>query len=332
MYRHFLFLSLLLVNFKGHTQILFEEGYYIDNNNRRVDCLIRFVDWKNNPVEFSYKLAADGDVKRAVISDVKEFSIREVTKYVRATVDLDRSTEEVDKLTTDRSPVFTKEELFLKVLVEGETSLHSYIEGNLARFFIRKGDEQIDALVYKLYKTNDGRVARNNFYQKQLLDNLGCASLTESDVKNLRYRSDDLVRIFTRYYRQCSSSESILYGEKKMKRDFFNLSVRPRVNRSSLSVSNSIEFFGFDAMDYGSKFDFGLGIDAEFILPFFRNKWAVAVEPTYQGGFKGEIEIERDFLREREVFMKVDHKALELPIGVRHYMFLNEKSKISLAA
>ncbi len=331
MRKYFYLFSILLLSFKGHTQILFEEGYYIDTDNRKVDCLIRFVDWKNNPAGFDYKLTPDGEVKRAAVADVNGFGVRDAVKYIRAAVDLDRSTEEVSKLTKDRNPVFSKEELFLNVLIEGEVSLYSYIDGNLTRFFIRKGDGQTDALVYKLYKTNDGHVARNNFYQKQLLDKLGCASVTESDVKNLRYRSDDLVRVFTRYYKQCTGSEPVVHGARKIKRDLFNLSVRPRLNHSSLSVSNSIEFFGFDAMDYGSKVSFGLGIDAEFILPFFRNKWVVAVEPTYQGGFKGEREIKRDFLRERQVFMKVEHKALELPIGVRHYMFLNEKSKISLA-
>ncbi len=332
MLKYIFLFSILFLSFKGYTQILFEEGYYINNDHRTVDCLIRFVDWKNNPGGFDYKLTPDGEVKRASVADVNGFGVRDAVKYISASVDLDRSTEEVGKLTKDRNPVFSKEELFLNVLIEGEVSLYSYIESNLTRFFVRKGDGQIEALVYKLYKTNDGHVARNNFYQKQLLDNLGCASVTESDVKSLRYRSDDLARTFKRYYSQCSGSEPVVYGEKKIKRDLFNLSVRPRLSRSSLSVSNNVEFFGFDAVDYGSKLDFGLGIDAEFILPFFRNKWAIAVEPAYHRGFKGEREIKLDFLRERDLIMKVDYKALELPVGLRYYMFLNEKSKISINA
>jgi hypothetical protein len=214
---------------------------------------------------------------------VNGFGVRDAIKYLRATVDFDRSTEEVDKLTTDRSPVFEKEELFLNVLVEGEASLYSYVEGNLVRFFIRKGDGQIDALVYKLYKINGNHIAKNNFYQKQLLDNLGCASVTESDVKNLRYKSNDLVRIFKKYS-QCGESEPILYGEKKSGKDLFNLSARPRLNHSSFSIHNNAGFPTFNAVDYKNKLDFGLGIDAEIVMPFFRNKWAIAVEPTFTRG------------------------------------------------
>ena len=38
-------------------QISFEKGYYIDNSNQKVDCLIKNVDWKNNPTSFEYKLS-----------------------------------------------------------------------------------------------------------------------------------------------------------------------------------------------------------------------------------------------------------------------------------
>lgn len=331
--RQYIFLfSILLLAFKGYAQILFEEGHYIDNDSRRVDCLIRFVDWKSNPSGFDYKLTPNGEVKRAGIGEVKEFGIGDVVKYVRATVGLDRSTEETTRLTTDRNPVFAKEELFLNALVEGDAGLYSYVEGNLVRLFFQKGSGPVEALVYKLYKTSDGLVAKNNLYQKQLLDSLNCGSVTEDEVKNLRYRKDDLVRFFKKYHTRCSGSEAIVYGEKKKGRDLFNLSIRPRLNHSSLSVSYNMEFFGFDAVDYGSQFNFGLGADAEFILPFFRNKWVVALEPAYQGGFKGEREIKLDFLRERDLQMNVEYKALELPVGVRYYMFLNEKSKISVNA
>ncbi len=333
MFKHFLLFSILLLGFKGYTQILFEEGYYIDNSDRRVDCLIKFADWKNNPAGFDYRLTPDGEIKRALVADVSEFGVRNVIKYIRGTVDLDRSSDEVGKLTTDRNPVFTKEELFLKVLVEGEASLYSYTEGNLMRFFFRKGNGRTEALVYKLYKIDGNRVAKNNFYRKQLLDDLGCGPATESDVKNLRYKSNDLVRIFTRYNSQCGGSEPILYGEKKTRRDLFNLSARPRINRSSFSIHNNAGFLTFDAVDYNNKLDFGLGIDAEIVMPFFRNKWAIAVEPTFYKGFKAAKEVEGiDFMKDRELIMEVSLRSWELPVGVRYYMFLNERSKISVNA
>lgn len=183
-----------------------------------------------------------------------------------------------------------------------------------------------------MYKTSDGRVAKNNLYQKQLLDDLGCASVTESDVKNLRYRLDDLVRIVTRYNSRCSGSEHILYGEKKIKRDLFNLSLRPRVGRPSLEISNDAQYYGFSA-DYGSWTQFGLGVDAEMIMPFFRNKWAVTFEPTLYKGFKSVQSVRSFVLRDYEdLFLHVNYKAIEMPLGLRYYMFLNERSKLSVSA
>ncbi len=73
MRKYFLLFSIFLLSFKGYTQILFEEGYYVDNDGRRVDCLIKFLDWKNNPAGFDYKLTPEGEVRRAAIGDAKEF-------------------------------------------------------------------------------------------------------------------------------------------------------------------------------------------------------------------------------------------------------------------
>lgn len=34
----------------------FEKGFYIENNGKRVDCLIKNIDWLYNPESFEYKL------------------------------------------------------------------------------------------------------------------------------------------------------------------------------------------------------------------------------------------------------------------------------------
>jgi hypothetical protein len=50
-------------------------------------------------------------------------------------------------------------------------------------------------------------------------------------------------------------------------------------------------------------------------------------------GFKAAKEVEGiDYLHDRELIMEVFLKSLEVPLGVRYYMFLNERSKISVNA
>ena len=48
-------LIFLLIAKCSFGQIRYENGYYIDNNNRRTECLIKNVDWGNNPKGFIFK-------------------------------------------------------------------------------------------------------------------------------------------------------------------------------------------------------------------------------------------------------------------------------------
>lgn len=77
----------------------------------------------------------------------------------------------------------------------------------------------------------------------------------------------------------------------------------------------------------------GLGIEAEFILPFNKNKWGLLIEPTYHN-YKNEktYELLRPFLPTTLVTASIDYKSIELPIGIRHYFYLGDESKIFINA
>jgi len=57
-------------------------------------------------------------------------------------------------------------------------------------------------------------------------------------------------------------------------------------------------------------------------MPFNKSKWAIIIEPTYQY-FNSEVE-------SPDYDVYVDYKSVELPIGIRHYFYLNPNSKISV--
>ena len=84
----------------------------MDSTNQKTDCLIKNLDWKNNPTEFEYKLQADSEVKKATIATIKEFGIFNSSKYVRRSVDLDRSRGTLGDMNSSRNPIFNKEQLF----------------------------------------------------------------------------------------------------------------------------------------------------------------------------------------------------------------------------
>ena len=307
----------IILTINCYSQISFEKGYYINNSDEKVECLIKNIDWKNNPIDFKYKFSENDTKKTASINSVKEFGIYNTSKYIRKTVDIDRSSKKINDLSTVKNPIFNEEELFLKVLVEGSADLFLYADGSLKRYFYNKKNSTIEQLVFKSYKTPDNEIGTNNQYKGQLWNNLKCPTFKISQIKNIAYKKNELIDFFVEY-NKCNNQEFVNY-EEKQKKDLFNLNIRPGVNNSSLSLQQST-FLSSRNIDFGSELSFRLGIEAEFIMPFNKNKWAVLIEPTYQY-FKSEKEV-----ASRKV--KADYKSIEIPVGVRHYFFLNSNSKI----
>jgi len=321
-----LILSIIL-SLNGYSQISYEKGYFIDNTGQKTNCLIKNIDWLNNPTEFKFKLSETSEPKIESIKSIKEFAVYGNSKYVRNTVNIDRSSESIDKLSNDKNPIFNKEELFLKVLVEGKSNLYEYVAGGLRRFFYKKENSNIEQLVFKIYKTIENNVDRNNRFRQQLWVDLKCPNFKMSKIERVDYKKSDLIRFFTEYS-DCHNNDLINF-ETKQKRDLFNLTIRPRFNNSSLIIQNSDS--KSRNTDFGNKIGFGLGLEAEFILPFNKNKWAIAIEPTIQS-FKFEKRTNVSNVYGGVLIAEVDYSSIEVPVSLRHYFFLNNNSKVFVNA
>lgn len=307
---------------ESYSQISFENGYFINESSKKINCLIKNVDWKNNPTEFEYKLSQNDTVQTATIHSVKEFGINNVSRYIRAKINIDRSSDQIADLRSDKNPKFQEELLFLKVLIEGKASLFLYADGSLIRFFYKIIDSEITQLVYKRYMA-DNDIAKNEYFKQQLFIPLRCEAIQLNELENLRYNRTDLERLFTKY-NECVGSHYINY-EPKQKRDLFNLNIRPGLNYSSLKIQNTTS--GSLDTDFGSNIGIRFGIEAEFLLPFNQNKWSIIIEPAFQY-YNSEQSKETDIISGGRVLLKVNYKSIELPIGVRHYFFLNDESKL----
>ncbi len=313
-------LLLMVLSFNGTAQIRFEPGYFIDNHGQRTDCLIKNVDWKNNPVSFFYKTSEEAQPLKAVIDSVMEFGVPGTSKYIRVSVDIDRSVDVITEMSSVRNPVYTREVLFLKVLVEGKAVLYSYTDVNLVRYFYTCDTSGIKQLTYKTYKTPEFKIGINNDFRQQLWLTLKCPDISMDGISNTGYNKNDLVRLFNKY-NNCFNSKSITIESPK-KKDLFNLNIRPGVCFSSLSITNSLTPVRDAA--FNSRPGFILGIEAEFVMPFLRNKWSVIMEPGIMFLNTGK-EIENDRF-------DVEYKSLEVPIGIRHYFFLNDNTRIFINA
>lgn len=307
-----LFLFTTIFTFNCYSQISFENGYFIDNDNQKINCLIKNLDWEKNPTEFKYKLSENSELKENSIKSVKEFGIPNTLKYVRSFVKIDRSSNKIDELDNEKRATFQEEELFLKVLVEGKSTLYTYVDIGLIRYFYSVGKSNIEQLVFKSYLTSEYKVGTNNRFRNQLWKNLKCTDIKLNRIEKLKYRKSDLVNFFVAY-NDCNNEKYTNFEEKE-KKDLFNLTIRPRLNMSSFESNSSYTTIK-------NSLDFGFGLEAEFILPFNKNKWSFIVEPIYtsftvenqaNGGSEDEIE----------------YSTIECNAGVRHYFFLNDNSKI----
>jgi hypothetical protein len=327
MKKQLLFLLVAMVLTNGYSQITFEKGYFITNGNQKTECFIKNDDWKNNPSNFRYKMTEDGEIQTQDIAAVKEFGVYNNSKFIRATVKIDRSSNAVSDLSDQKSPILNEEQLFLKVLIEGNASLYYYEDGNLKRYFYSQGNSEIVQLIHKRYKTSGGDIATNNQFKQQLLSDLVCSTITRNSIDGVAYKKKSLIRFFMDY-NSCVNSDIVNY-EPIQKEDLFNLTLRPRLVNASLDIQNSVS----DSRDtsFGNELGFGFGIEAEFILPFNKNKWGIIVEPTYQN-FKSQETIEVDFAVNGQLNVEADYKSIELPIGVRYYFFLDDNSKIFINA
>ena len=308
-----------IVCFNSHAQIQFEKGYFIDNAGNTTACLIRNADWKNNPTTFEYKISETSETLKGSLQDAQEFGISNTVKYKRFAVKVDRSSSQTEKLSNKRAPEFMDETLLLKVLVEGKGSLYQFNDDGILRFFYSLDNSGATQLIYKEYRMKDVR-AINDSYKQQLWNELKCQGLTETAARETAYSTSSLIKYF-KQYNICVQSPAKVFGENDNK-VIVNLTLRPGVVFSSLSVSN--ELTGVDNMDFGNNTSLRFGLEVELVLPFNKNKWSLVLEPTYQ-------KFETD-LHSGPYSGHINYSSIELPFGVRRYFFLSKNMDVFMNA
>lgn len=136
-----------------------------------------------------------------------------------------------------------------------------------------------------------------------------------TSIENLNYKKRELVKIFEKF-NNCKTSD---YDASYKNKNEVNINLSPRlgVNRAKLAVNSAVSSFD---MNFDSAMNLRLGLEFEYVLAFNNGKWGALLE-SYYNTYKGEIVTE-------EYEASVDYKYLNVSFGLRHYMYLNEKSKV----
>jgi hypothetical protein len=315
-------LLLTILSYASFGQLEFEKGYLVTKDNQRKDCLIKNEEWKNNPSEFTYKLNETASPTIGDLKTVQEFSITNTCKYVNANVKIDLQTKPEVGAKNEVIPVWTRERLFLKVLLEGKAKLYSYEAGKLKRYFYSLNDTSIIQLTYlEAYVNGNSNLIKNTSYQQQLWSGVKAPMATMNSIKAIGYNEKDLTAYFKEYNSNFGGSTTELTQTKR--KSYFNLKLAPGLNSSGVEMNTVVSSQNESSLvKFDNQMNFRMGLEAELILPFNKYHWGILFEPTYQS-YSGEAQ-------GKYGLSTIDYQAIEFPIGLRYYFPISENTRIFL--
>lgn len=304
------------------SQLKFEKGYFIDNQEKKHEVLIKNIDWLENPTSFKYKTEENSEEKTATVDDVKEFQVSGYNKLVRYSGKINISSSDLGNLSFSKEPELIDKTVFLYQISTGEKKLYSYFKKGIQNFFYSDENGDIKLLIFKEFHPNgdDYLVSYNEKYKEQLMsifsDNLSIKKL----VEQTEYSNSSLLRVFNKYNKVSAIENSISTDRVKTK---VHLSIKPGINFSKFDYYSP---YSSQNNNFNLKStDFKLSSEMEYVLPFNKNKWSLLLEISYSS-----INNKSKTINNRDV--KINYAYLELPIGARYGFQINKNSKIFASA
>jgi len=293
-------------------QITFTKGYIVDNNNKHINCLIKNNDWQHNPTKIQYRLNDSSEVITRTIDSIKEFQIDNFSRYLRATVKIDRSTLSLSGYSLTKLPEWSEESLFLRELVCGKAGLWSFSDTEKTWFFYNIDNSLPEQLVYKEYSAN-GLVGENNTFRQQLNVYVQNEYTKKIDVRYIKYSEKELLNYFKTYNKSaeyCSRTDF-----KRPAREIVNIKAIASLDYSILKI-----YLDNTQFDLGGKVNWKGGIELEYFLPFNRNTWSITFNPTYERFIYNKSTTRYSFVANCHSFI--------FPIGFRYSYYLKNNARI----
>lgn len=318
-------LCLLIISINA--QIKFEKGYIIGSDDVKKEVLIKNLGWVSNPNSFVYKTEEKSTESTGNPSSIKEFGVYNEVKYVTYNGDIDYSSDNISDLSSSKEPELRKASVFLKEIVTGNKNLYSYQGQNVIRYFYADSGAAIQPLIYKkyLFEGSSSQIATNDDYINQLKTIFSDDSNAKTMVAKTKYTGSDLKKVFKAYNDKISGTSDEQFSSEAKRKSKFNLNIRPGINfYSPVDIAGAYRNDGLP-----SKSGFRIGAEAELVLPFNKNKWSVVVEPTFS------LYSNKATIRTSDNLYNINvdnYSFINIPVSIRHYMFISDKSKIFINA
>jgi len=312
----------------SYAQKEFKEGYIINNQNEKIDCLINYYKKLTSPEEVTIKLNENSEAITYSKNEVKFFEVLGEAKFIRSEVEIDQSAIHGGALTYNKQPDNQKKIIFLNILVEGNQTLYVYETNNLTRYYFKNSKDEIEQLIYKKYQLSQSVVVENQDFKKQLNAILTC-NVSFQSINKAQYHKKDLVNLF-KTHNTCSGDLSVSYEENKMPPKY-NFYVKAGLQSATMGVSiETTETMTYSKdVKISNKLGVKLGAEFEVVLPYNNYSTSLFLEALYQN-FEHEKEIQMNFdhFADYTERVKVDYKSIEFLIGGRHNFINNKKYKL----
>ncbi len=317
---------LFSIIFSINAQVKFEKGYIITNEDIKEEVIIKNLDRSESPKSFTYKTDEKSSDLIGTPNNIKEFAIYGAAKYITYSGPVDVSPENISSLSHKYEPELQNETFFLKVIASGDKNLYSYTSKNTTKYFYSESGMPIEPLIYKKYNPEGDqlKVATNNSYISQLRSIFKNDPGVLEQISSIKYNENSLTKIFNLHNQKISpDTNNEFQSEENTSK--FNLSIRPGIN--FYSPVKTDELLG---AEFPSKTNFRIGVETEVVLPYNKNKWAILLEPTYSAYSNKEIIApSSDNLYALHL---ESYSFINIPVGLRYYMYLNNKSKFFINA
>ncbi len=336
----------LIISVYSFAQNKFEKGYYLDGSGARVDCFIKNYDWKYNPTSIEVKKTMEENSNEVSISNMKEFAIDGISKYIKQTINIDNSKGD-PSYSYSKEPSFVSLTVLLRVLVEGKNSLYFYENDQFPeRYFFKTENQEITQLIFKKYfetgeNENGTDLYVNDTYKKQLFATVKCEN-SNSKIDRLEYKNDALIDYFN-LVNLCLGDTSSKEISKRSKTEF-NYKIIGGLNYShvNLKASNGVNGVPFDnSSNTEKKILFGVGFEIEAVLPFNNKNWSIFLQPTYYTNYSGSGTMTSTYYinpnyttgyTNDNYTATVKYQYFQVPIGLKRNVYINKTAKLYLDA
>lgn len=307
----------------GTAQISYEPGYLVGLDGKREDVAIRYQDWRFHPATITIRDAA-GRERDVATDSVTEFGAPGVFTYRNVSVLIEKSTTALNSLDYQpRKPQRSRE--LLRVEVDGPTTLYSYRQPGVTKLFLQQGEVEPTLLVYYVFSPSPGVRRESKSYIMQLNAALSCLDQPAND--RTPYHLNEIAAL-VRAQNTCSTgAEATQVVSAGMKARALSFAVLPGAYLARFRVVEPAA--RENGLGTVHQPVFRLGVEAEYRLPFGRDKYALLFSPSiYRFTSEGTFYYYPLARPAESGSTQVKFTALDIPVGIRYFAFLNPRTQL----